>query len=204
MKPHAMTSLLSIVQRCIPLTAALGFLVSLTSGCTSTSGSAPYESQTEASRSPLEAERLTRKAAEFIGVDDERAESILRDALTADLYHGPAHNNLGVVFLNLGKLYEAANEFEWARKLMPGHPDPRMNLALTLERAGRVNQALTTYETALEVYPGHVPSMQAMARLQLRTRRTDDRTREYLEEIALRGETERWRSWASRHLSTHH
>ena len=34
-------------------------------------------------------------------------------------------------------LYDAAAEFEWARKLMPGHPDPRLNLAITLERAGR-------------------------------------------------------------------
>lgn len=161
----------------------------------------PYATPSEESRSPLEAERLTMKAAQLIGVDDDAAERLLRDALTADLYHGPAHNNLGVVYLNKGKLYEAANEFEWARKLMPGHPDPRMNLALTLERAGRVNQALATYETALEVFPGHIPTMQALTRLQLRTRRTDDRTREYLEEIALRGSDTEWRDWAKKRLA---
>ena len=35
---------------------------------------------------------------------------------------------------------------------MPGHPGPRMNLALTLERAGRIDEAMATYDTALEVY----------------------------------------------------
>jgi hypothetical protein len=50
------------------------------------------------------------------------------EALSADLFFGLAHNNLGVLYLKEDKLYEAANEFEWARKLMPGHPDPRMNL----------------------------------------------------------------------------
>jgi Flp pilus assembly protein TadD len=95
---------------------------------------------------------------------DEEAEAILREALAADLYHGPAHNNLGVVYLRQGRLYEAANEFEWARKLMPGNPDPRFNLALTLERAGRTGEALAMYGTALEVEEGHLPSMQALAR----------------------------------------
>ena len=33
------------------------------------------------------------------------------------------HGNLGVLYLNRGELYEAASEFEWARRLLPGHPD---------------------------------------------------------------------------------
>ena len=105
------------------------------------------------------------------------------------------------MYLNQGKLYEAANEFEWARKLMPGHPDPRMNLALTLERAGRIDEALATYGTALEVYPNHLPTIQALARLQLRHDRTDERTGDFLEEIAMRGETPQWRDWAREQMT---
>jgi len=71
-----------------------------------------------------------------------------------------------------------------------------MNLALTLEHAGRIDEAMATYDTALEVYPNHLPTMQALARLQVRSDKTDDRTRRFLEEIALRGETPRWREWA--------
>jgi len=89
------------------------------------------------------------ETAETVHDQSDRAEDLLRQALVADLVYGPAHNNLGVVYLERGDLYAAANEFEWARKLMPGHPDPRTNLALTLERAGQEYRALARYDPAL-------------------------------------------------------
>lgn len=156
----------------------------------------PYTPVSEAMRDTAKAERLTREAADLIDTNPTRAEELLRAALTADLYHGPAHNNLGVLYLNQDKLYEAAGEFEWAKKLLPGHPDPRMNLALVFESAGRTDEALATYATALEVYPEHLPSMQALARLQVRTGKRDERTPRMLREIALRGESDTWRDWA--------
>lgn len=163
----------------------------------------PYHPQTEIERNPLRAQALTMRAADILDdglgessghLDD--AEALLREALSADLHHGPAHNNLGIIYLAQGKLYEAAGEFEWARKLMPGHPDPRINLALTLESAGRVDEAIASYEGALEVYPHNIAALQGLVRLQLRYGREDDQTRERLSEIALRGEDETWRQWA--------
>ncbi|MCC6909698.1 MAG: tetratricopeptide repeat protein [Phycisphaerales bacterium] len=184
------------------LSSALALAIALTPiGCTGSRSVGPYSAPKEVARNPLEAQRLTRQAAELMESDSARAEKLLREALTLDLYHGPAHNNLGVLHLNRGELYEAANEFEWARKLMPGHPDPRLNLALALERAGRVDEALAACDSALEVYPGHIATTEALARLQLRYRRTDDRTRGFLEEIAMRGETEQWREWARSKLA---
>lgn len=171
-------------------------LVVLVAGCAARRNSV-YEPPREVQRDSARAEQLTRKAAPLVNSDPESAERLLRQALTADLYHGPAHNNLGVLYLNRGDLYEAAHEFEWAGKLMPGHPDPRMNLALTLERAGRIDKAMEAYATALEVYPNHLPTIQAVARLQVRYDRTDGRTPEMLEEIALRGDTQQWRDWAT-------
>ncbi len=91
--------------------------------------------------------------------------------------------------------------FTWARKLMPGHPDPRMNLAMTLESAGRTDKALAAYGTALGVAPEHIAAMQAMASLQLRTGKVDDRTPDMLREIALRGDDESWRTWAQGQLA---
>jgi len=67
-----------------------------------------------------------------------------------------------------GHFYAAANEFEWARKLMPGHPDPPTNLALTLERAGQEDRALAEYDAALEVYAGYMPALQGRTALALR------------------------------------
>jgi Tfp pilus assembly protein PilF len=184
-------------------------LLILVTGCTaSTSQSgnpqSPYlAGQEPIERSPLTAERLTIEAADLMQSDPVRAEALLRDALAADLYYGPAHNNLGVLYLQRGELYEAAHEFEWARKLMPGHPDPRMNLALTLETAGRIDDALETYATALEVYPDHTPTIQAITRCQLRHARLDERTAQWLDHIALNGETETWRDWAQLQLTKH-
>ncbi len=190
MRPIGTTSLILVT-----LTLLLG-------GCVGRAGS-PYQTPRELNRNALKAQELTQQAADLTDSDPETAERLLREALTADLYHGPAHNNLGVLYLNQDKLYEAANEFEWARKLMPGHPDPRMNLALTLERAGRIDEALDTYETALEVYPNHLPTLQALVRLQLRYDRANGQTAEMLKEIALRGETSQWRQWARLQMTRH-
>lgn len=171
-------------------------LVAVLSGCASPRPVSPYAPTSEADRDETRARKLNAEAAKLIDTDSAKAESLLREALTADLYCGPAHNNLGVVYLKSGRLYEAAGEFEWARKLLPGAPDPRLNLALVLERAGRTDDALATYATALEVYPDHVPSLEALALLQVKSGRTDDRTRHMLEEIAMRGESAEWRDWA--------
>ena len=161
----------------------------------------PYATPSNDSRDPQKAQRLTLEAADLLEENPEKAGELLREALTADAFHGPAHNNLGVWHLSRGELYEAANEFEWAKKLMPGHPDPRMNLALTLERAGRVDEALATYDSALEVYPNHLPTMQALTRLQVRRNRADDRTAQMLREIALASESEQWKEWAQQQMS---
>ena len=169
--------------------------------CGSHRMASPYTTPGEGDRDSLKAQRLTQEAAAIIDKNPARAEGLLREALAADLYHGPAHNNLGVLFLKQGNLYSAASEFEWAQKLMPGLPDPRMNLALVLERAGRTDQALAQYSTALEVYPDHLPTLQAMTRLQLRSGKADDRTKHALQEIALRGERQDWRDWARGQLT---
>lgn len=168
--------------------------------CASKQTLGPYTPPGDAQRDTARSEQLAQDAARVIGTEPDEAERLLREALTADLYNGPAHNNLGTLFLQQGKLYEAANEFEWARKLMPGHPDPRLNLALTLERAGRVDDALATYATALEVYPDHLLTIEALARLQIRSGRTDDRTPRFLDEIALRSEKP-WRNWAREQMA---
>jgi tetratricopeptide (TPR) repeat protein len=170
-------------------------------GACRSAGSGPYERPGELGRNTLRAQELNAQAADLIASEPETAEELLRAALTADIFFGPAHNNLGVLHLERGRLYEAAEEFEWARKLMPGHPDPRMNLALTLEQASKTDQALQTYRTALEVWPGHVQTMQALARLECRLERESEEHAWRLEAISLEGESERWRSWARAELA---
>jgi len=170
-------------------------IVLLLAGCAS-APTGPYSPPTEGERDTVTAERLSREAADLIPEDLEEAERLLREALTADLFHGPAHNNLGVVFLKQEKLYEAAQEFEWAKKLMPGHPDPRVNLGLVMEAAGKTDDALGAYASALEVRSEYMPAIQGMARLLVREGREDDRLDRLLQEVVARGDSA-WRDWAA-------
>lgn len=152
-------------------------------------------------RNPQLAAELTQQAIDLMTDDSEEAMRLLRAAIDADLYHGPAHNNLGVLLLNNGELYAAAEEFDLARRLMPGHPDPRINLGIALERGGKTSEALEAYASAIEVYPQHLPSLQALARLQIRTENTDETTESMLQIIAARGDTA-WSQWARRQLAS--
>lgn len=172
-----------------------GMVAAFMGGCSSTR-MGPYQTPGEVARNSVEAERLSREAAEIAAHDPAKAEKMLREALTQDLYCGPAHNNLGVLYLKQGDLYRAATEFEWARKLLPGNPEPRINLALALERAGRTDEAISTYRTALEVRSEYVPAMQALTRLQLKSGKSDEKTTDYLRQIAMSGDTTGWREWA--------
>jgi Tfp pilus assembly protein PilF len=186
------------------LTVFLGAWLGLLGGfgCTSDPPVGPYSPPSEADRDTTRAEQLNREAADLMSSEPQQAETILREALTADLFFGPAHNNLGVLFLKQDKLYEAANEFEWAKKLLPGHPDPRVNLGLVMERAGRNEEAFASYEAALEVWPNYLPALQGLASLKLRTGRRDDpRLAGWLQEIGLRGERD-WGEWARSRLAS--
>ena len=156
----------------------------------------PYNPPDEAQRSTAKAEALNREAADRMASDAARAEELLREALTADIFFGPAHNNLGVLFLQRGQLFEAANEFEWARKLMPGHPDPRVNLGICLEQAGRVDEAVASYEAALQVWPDYLPAIQGLALATVQRGRGDERLGGWLAAIAGRADDPRWREWA--------
>ena len=186
-----------------PTPALLVALATCVAGCASSPrpprASPPYITPSEASRDTVAAQRLHQEAARLMDSDPVRAEELLRESLAADLFFGPAHNNLGVLFLSRGQLFEAASELEWACKLMPGQPDPRVNLALTLESAGRTDGALDAYATALAVSPGYLPAIQGLASLQLRTGTADHRTPELLEQIAMRGD-ETWQQWALGHM----
>ena len=171
-------------------------MATLLGACRSSAPLTAYNAPAESTRNPVEADRLSRQAADAIerGELDE-AESLLRRAISHDLYFGPAHNNLGVVFLERGQLYEAANEFEWARKLMPSEPDPRVNLGICLERAGRIEDAMASFDAALQVSPEHLPAIQGAALLAVRSGREEPRLSAWLSVIAQRSDGN-WKQWA--------
>jgi len=172
-------------------------LGAVSAGCTGTRGSeGPYDRGGAPARDERRAVALVEEASAAMPGDPVRAEELLREALAADLFHAKAHNNLGVLLLGKDDLYGAAHEFEWARKLLPGHPEPRVNLAITLELAGQVLEAEASFASALEVYPGYMPAMQGAARLAVAEGCSPTELSGWLEAIALGGEPQAWRDWA--------
>lgn len=180
----------------------LSVCVVLMSACGRTA-KGPYSPQMEQyQRNIPQGERLYKEAMlAFDAEDFEQAELLLHQTLNADLYHGPAHNNLGVLYLEAGKLYEAAMEFTWARKLMPGHPDPRVNLAAVLDAGGQQGDAIEAARAALEVQPRYIPAIQTIALIQVRDRDVSKETLAFLSDIRYRGESQEWREWATEWLS---
>lgn len=179
------------------LLASLAASCCLLSSCGS-EARGPYNAEAAEQRDMVKAEELYQQAVATIAGDPEQAKTLLREALGFDLYHGAAHNNLGVLLLGEGRLYDAAEEFEWARKLMPGHPEPRVNLAITLERGGKHADAMDAAKTALEIRPGHLGAMQALAYIQVREGLEDKSTRDYLDAIVARADDAVWQDWAAR------
>lgn len=168
-------------------------------GCGGQGQRGPYSTEHSVQRDMVAAEAAYQQARPLRGEDPEAAEALLREALTFDLYHGPAHNDLGVLLLQQGRLYDAAVEFEWARKQMPGHPDPRVNLAIALELGGKVDAALEAAQAAIDVQAGYLPALQTMAWIQLRYDLIDDGTVALLETIRAHSDDPTWRDFAERH-----
>ncbi|MEZ6014603.1 MAG: tetratricopeptide repeat protein [Planctomycetota bacterium] len=168
----------------------------IVAGCGAPRASGPYVGDASGARDEERARSLVDEASLCMPEDPEGAERLLREALEADLFQAKAHNNLGVLLLAKDDLYGAAHEFEWARKLLPGHPEPRVNLAITLERAGQVREAEASYASALEVYPGYMPAVQGAARLAVAEGPLDDLAIQSLRRVAIEGESLEWRNWA--------
>jgi len=171
------------------------------SGCGAQGERRPYANDGEQFRDIRKAEAAFRRGMESVAKDPQDAETWFRRALTLDLYHGPAHNNLGVLLLDQGKFYDAAEEFEWARKLMPGNPEPRTNLAVVLEKVGHTQEALQAAKAAIEISPGNLQAVQTLAYLHIEHGLRDEQTEDLLRTIVFRADDPIWATWARRLLA---
>jgi len=132
----------------------------------------------------------------------DAAEKELRSALEADVFFGPAHNNLGTVYYRRAEYYNAAWEFQYAAKLMAHSAEPRNNLGLVFEAVGRLDEAADWYDKALALAPDAVEITANLARTRLRAGQTDERTRQLLQDIILKDTRPQYTAWAREQLVT--
>ena len=148
------------------------------------------------------ARRHNAAAVELLETDKlEEAEAELKAALAADMFFGPAHNNLGLVYHRQKKYYLAAWEFQYATTLMPNRAEPLNNLGVVFEAVQKLDDAADRYEQALEINPDQPSVICNLARIYVRRNRKDQRTKNLLQQIVLRNPSEKWSTWASERLA---
>ena len=62
-----------------------------------------------------------------------------------------AHNNLGLIYMQMKKIEEAKTCFEKAIQVNPNHADPCNNLALVFMNSGEMANAEKFYKKAIEI-----------------------------------------------------
>jgi len=164
---------------------------------------ARYETLSRDPRRDTEAaRRLNARAVELIEKGKlDQAEKELKTALSADLFFGPAHNNLGTVYMKQERYYLAAWEYQYAAKLMKDRPQPRNNLGLVYEAVTRLDEAGKWYNEALDLAPDSVEVTGNLARVRLRQGKRDDRTRQLLADLVLKDTRPEWLTWARKQLA---
>jgi Tfp pilus assembly protein PilF len=178
-------------------------LASLVYGCQSHTLAGGYQTFPKDPRRDTDAARQHNAAAVKLIADDrlDDAEKELKDALTADLFFGPAHNNLGTVYFKQKKYYYAAWEFQYAAKLMTDSPQPRNNLGLVYEEVSRPDDAAKWYDEALQLAPDSTEATANLARLRIRNNQKDDRTRQLLGDVVMKDTRPDWVAWARKELA---
>ena len=187
------------------LACVLVLMIALIGGCTTNQGAnSSYQTVLPSpNRDTQRARVMTEKAHnELRGGNLTGAEKSLTEALQADTFYGPAHNNLGLLYYRQKKFYLAAWEFQYASKLMPFRPQPRNNLGLVLEAVGKPAEACTEYEEAAKLEPDNPEFVGNLARGLVRQGQKNERIRGLLQQVVLKDTRPDWVDWARLELVT--
>lgn len=150
-----------------------------------------------------EARRITAKGLRAFEKNQlDQAEKHFRQALEANTNYGPAHNNLGQVYLARHQFYLAAWEFELASNLMPERVEPIIAQGLVYELAGRLERAEAFYRLAHEMEPINPDAIGSLARIVVKTAGDPDEIRFLLGEVVFYDHRPAWIGWAEELLAT--
>lgn len=188
----------------LPILLAALSLLPMLAGCSSTPPAGPDRLvEADATRDTAAARSANARGLTLLEAGSlEAAEAAFRQALEADMFFGPAHNNLGKVHYQRRELYPAARRFDHAAKLMPHRPEPHNNLGLVFEAAGRYEQAADAYVKARDMEQDNPEFLGNLARVQIRQGERGEAVRELLNELILKDDRPQWVNWAREQLAT--
>jgi tetratricopeptide (TPR) repeat protein len=74
-----------------------------------------------------------------------------------------AHNNLGTILRQKGRVDEAITHYQEALKIMPGNESLHFNLARASYQMGKVDQAIAQFQLALQIEPADMEAQNNLA-----------------------------------------
>ena len=83
------------------------------------------------------------------------AEKLYEEVLKINAKHVNAHNNLGVIFKELGQPQKAKNCYEKAIEIDPNYADAYNNLGLASQQLGKQHDAIKSFQKAIQINPDH-------------------------------------------------
>jgi tetratricopeptide (TPR) repeat protein len=96
-----------------------------------------------------------------------------------------AHNNLGVLLMNMGRTDEAMVHYRKALELNPNYGDAHYNFGVMLADMGRTDEAIAHYRKAVEFIPNHAATHNNLGVLLAKTGRTDEAMVHYQKALEL-------------------
>ncbi len=139
---------------------------------------------------------LARQAGDKIDTGKfKEARTLLDQALAKDPFSFAAQNNLGVLYLQQRKYYDAAHALQEASKLEPASALPYYNLGRLMEQTGRWEEAARQYELALARAPDFLPAVEQLAQAYMRLDRNPRQAQELLEQAVKMEHRPEWLEW---------
>ena len=115
-----------------------------------------------------------------------RAEQLFRQVIAADPSHAEAHNLLGTVLGQQGRLAEAGVAIRRAVALKPDDAEGYFNLATLAVFQNQLDKAAASWRKCVALNPGHFDALANLARLAVRQNRHDEAADFWRRVIAVR------------------
>ncbi len=97
-----------------------------------------------------------------------------------------AHNNLGNVLLQQGKVDEAMAHYQTALQFNPDYAEAHYNLGNVLCQKDRVNEAIIHYQTALQINPDYEEAHNNLGNALLKKGRVDEAITQYQQALQIK------------------